>query len=357
MKLRKSKNVALFPQELDIKLSNSLLHWFLLQTILLMAVGGLTGLIIQWAVKQIFETPEHDLATIAITVASVVFVIGFFVLIEYRLLKRHLEKICDVIDLLAHGEYGRKIKIGKFTIFKNLANNVNLLSEELEQVQMLRNDFVNSYSHEFKTPIASINGFAQLLINDDSLDCETRKKYLQIIVDESERLSALSGNTILLSQLDTQKIVSDKKLYSLDEQLRRCVIMFSNEWMAKNISVTGEGIEEISYFGDENLMQHLWLNLLQNAIKFTPEGGSITVSAKEENGRIYVHIADTGIGMAPESAQRIFDKYYRENNSSNCSGLGLGLSIANKIVKLCAGKISVESLPGKGSVFTVELPK
>ncbi|MBQ2812634.1 MAG: HAMP domain-containing histidine kinase, partial [Clostridia bacterium] len=208
-----------------------------------------------------------------------------------------------------------------------------------------------------KTPIASINGFAQLLLTDESLDEATRKKYLKIIADESDRLTGLASNTILLTQLDTQKIITDKKPYSLDEQLRRCVIMLSNDWMAKNIEVSGDGINEITYFGNEDLMQHIWINLIHNAIKFTPENGKISVCSKVENNKIYVSISDTGIGMEPENAKRIFDKYYTENRNSTSKGLGLGLSIANKIVKLCGGRIAVKSKPGEGSTFTVELPE
>ena len=133
--------------------------------------------------------------------------------------------------------------------------------------------------------------------------------------------------------------------------------MFSNDWMAKNIEFSGEGINEIMYFGNEDLMQHIWINLIHNAIKFTPENGKISVSSQIRNNRIYVTISDTGIGMSPENAQRIFDKYYTENRNSTAKGLGLGLSLAQKIVKLCGGKITVESKPGEGSTFTVELPK
>lgn len=356
MKRKKSKGQPLLtPDFHDIRLSKSLSRWFILQTLILVGLSVFTVLATQ-PINYIANSGAIDWPQMLGIISIWILILGVFEILQYRLVKRHLEKICNMIERLAHGEYGEKLKVTRFTVFRSLSNDVNLLSEELKEVQMFRNDFVNSYSHEFKTPIASINGFAQLLLTDDTLDMETRKKYLRIIADESNRLTSLASDTILLSQLDTQKIITDKKLYSLDEQLRRCVIMFSNDWMAKNIEVTGDGINEVTYYGNEDLMQHIWINLIHNAIKFTPENGKISVSSRTENGKIYVSISDTGIGMTPENAQRIFDKYYRENRNSTDKGLGLGLSIAQKIVRLCGGKIHVESQPGEGSTFTVELP-
>ena len=358
MKLsKKNNNKQLIKTDFkDIRLSGSLLRWFLLQTLILVGLGVFTMLTVE-PLRYITSQEEINWLQFASVIAVWILVFGLFEILQYRLVKRHLEKICDMIASLARGNYGVKIQLTRYDVFKKLAKDLNLLSEDLKQVQLFRNDFVNSYSHEFKTPIASINGFAQLLLTDESLDEETRKKYIKIIADESDRLTGLANNTILLTRLDTQKIITNKKAYSLDEQLRHCVIMFSNDWMAKNIEFSGDGISEITYFGDEDLMQHIWINLIHNAIKFTPENGKISVSSKVEGNRIYVSISDTGIGMSPENAQRIFDKYYTENRNSTAKGLGLGLSIAQKIVKLCGGKITVESKPGEGSTFTVELPK
>lgn len=357
MKLRKSKKQAIItPDFNDIRLSRSLSKWFIIQTLLLVGLSVFSVAIIQPTAKHIMHDGAIDWGRFAIVAVAFVFVLGIFEILQYRLVKKHLEKISDMIEHLASGNYGTKIKVTRFDVFKKLSNDLNLLSEDLKQVQMFRDDFVNSYSHEFKTPIASINGFAQLLLTDESLDEETKKKYLRIIADESNRLTGLANNTILLTQLDTQKIITNKKPYSLDEQLRRCVIMFSNDWMAKNIEFCGEGISEVTYFGNEDLMQHIWINLIHNAIKFTPENGKISVASQIRGNRILVSISDTGIGMSTENAQRIFDKYFTENRNSTAKGLGLGLSIAHKIVDLCGGRINVESKLGEGSTFTVELP-
>lgn len=255
-----------------------------------------------------------------------------------------------------------KIAGGDFTVRLNSDNaksmaevfdNINIMTQELQNMAMMKNDFINTYSHEFKTPIASINGFAELLLTTAVTDDE-RQTYLQIIADESKRLADLADKTILLSRLDNQSIIDNKRNYSLDEQLRQCSILLSSQWTAKNINFSGD-IDEVNYYGNEELMQQLWLNLMSNAIKFTPDGGEIFTTLSCSNGKISVSIRDNGIGMSDTHAARIFDKYYQAEVSAHKSGLGLGLSIAKRILDLCGGDISVTSAPNEGSCFTVQL--
>lgn len=332
--------------------------WFALQTLIIVGVGVSTTLVINKITRTFAGIEDYNTIRVTLIIITLVILLIIFEILQYRIIKRHLEKICIAISRLSHGEYGHKLKINRHTIFKGLSSDINLLSEELQNVHMMRNDFVNSYSHEFKTPIASINGFAQLLLDDETLPPETQKQYLRIIVDESERLTSLASNTILLSQLDTQKIVANKKPYSLDEQLRRCTITLYNLWREKRLNIQGD-IEEILFNGDEDMMTQVWLNLLNNAIKFTPEGGTITVTATQKSRKIVVKIEDTGCGMSQETIDNIFKKYYQANADIDKTkkGLGLGLPIVERTVTLHGGKITVESQLGKGSVFTVELPQ
>lgn len=352
-KKRKKKNQVTGVK--DIRLNRGLSRWYTLQTFIMLGISGFTTIVMDQLSKYLRDTPEFDILRLLGFVAVLLVILGVFMLLQYSATKRHLEKIYNSVEMLAHGRYGHKLKVGKYTVFRNLALDINRLSKELEKVHMLRTDFVNSYSHEFKTPIASISGFAQILLErgNDMTD-EERKEYLKIIVQESERLSKLSSDTILLSQLESQKILADTAPYSLDEQLRRCVIMLSNQWSEKNINLVGD-IDEVTYDGVEDMMQHLWLNLLNNAIKFTPEGGTITVSLKQEGKSIIATIADTGVGMSEEMVQRVFDKYYQGSSSKSGSGLGLGLSIVYRIIILCKAKIKVDSKLGEGTTFTVEL--
>ncbi len=340
-----------------LKFGSGISIWFALQTLIIAGIGVSATIIVNRITLTFAGREDYSTIRISLIVITLIILLIIFETLQYRMIKRHLERICIAISRLSGGEYGHKLNIGRFTIFKDLSQDINLLSEELQNVHMLRNDFVNSYSHEFKTPIASINGFAQLLHDDNTIPWETRKEYLKIIVDESERLTALAGNTIMLSQLDTQKIVANKKPYSLDEQLRRCVIVLSKTWAEKDLDVQGD-IEEIIFNGDEDMMSAVWLNILFNAIKFTPEGGKITVYARQKSKKIIVKFIDTGCGMSQETVDNIFKKYYQAGADTDTTkkGLGLGLPIAKRSVELHGGKIFVESELNKGTTLTVELP-
>lgn len=274
-----------------------------------------------------------------------------------RFIYRYLDKISDAMQKVADGDYTVRLDAEKDQPFRELYRNFNTMAEELGGVEMLKNDFINGYAHELRTPITSINGFAEMLLNDDgTLSREEKRSYLEIIASESRRLADLAGNSLLMSRLDTQKIIPDKKPFSLDEQLRRCSILLSGQWTEKELDMTMD-LDEAVYVGDYDLMQHLWINLLTNAVKYTPKGGSITVTLKNEEKFIAVSVADTGKGIPPEDRERIFDKYYQTDKSHSKRGLGLGLAICKRIVQLCNGSLTVESEVGVGSTFTVKLPK
>ena len=274
-----------------------------------------------------------------------------------RFIYRYLDKISDAMQKVADGDYTVRLDAEKDQPFRELYRNFNTMAEELGGVEMLKNDFINGYAHELRTPITSINGFAEMLLNDDgTLSREEKRSYLEIIASESRRLADLAGNSLLMSRLDTQKIIPDKKPFSLDEQLRRCSILLSGQWTEKELDMTMD-LDEAVYVGDYDIMQHLWINLLTNAVKYTPKGGSITVTLKNEEKFIAVSVADTGKGIPPEDRERIFDKYYQTDKSHSKRGLGLGLAICKRIVQLCNGSLTVESEVGVGSTFTVKLPK
>ena len=274
-----------------------------------------------------------------------------------RFIYRYLDKISYAMQKVADGDYTVRLDAEKDQPFRELYRNFNTMAEELGGVEMLKNDFINGYAHELRTPITSINGFAEMLLNDDgTLSREEKRSYLEIIASESRRLADLAGNSLLMSRLDTQKIIPDKKPFSLDEQLRRCSILLSGQWTEKELDMTMD-LDEAVYVGDYDLMQHLWINLLTNAVKYTPKGGSITVTLKNEEKFIAVSVADTGKGIPPEDRERIFDKYYQTDKSHSKRGLGLGLAICKRIVQLCNGSLTVESDVGVGSTFTVKLPK
>jgi len=266
----------------------------------------------------------------------------------------YIFKLTVGISHVASGDFYIRLDPNKAGPLKDVYINFNKMVSELQSVQTLRNDFINNFSHEFKTPITSINGFATLLL-EESISEEDKRKYLKIIADESEHLASLASSSLLLSKLESQQFIVDKKPYSLDEQIKQCAIILSTEWNKKEIQFSAE-LEHVQYCGNSDLMQHLWINLLDNAIKFTPEHGEITVTLKKDNEFIKVTISDTGKGMTEEEISQIFVKYYQSDSYLSNKGLGLGLSIVRKIIDLCSGKIEVKSTIDEGSTFTVYLP-
>lgn len=272
-----------------------------------------------------------------------------------KILYRRIATIIGAINQVAKGNYDVQLNSGKLRPFTEVADNFNTMTKELRSVETLRKDFINDFSHEFKTPISSINGFANLLL-DTKVSEEERQQYLQIIADESERLALLSRDTLIMSKLENQQRVPDKEEYALDQQIRQAVILLSKEWTAKNIDISLD-LEKVMYNGNADLMQHIWTNLLNNAIKFTPEEGKIHVSLQKNGKQIQAAFSDTGKGMTKQEMDKIFNKYYQADPSHATKGMGLGLSIAQRIVKLCNGSIEVTSMQGKGSTFLVLLPE
>lgn len=288
------------------------------------------------------------------TLAIALFILILIFAIIYRRRKRELTTLSEHIGRVANGDFSARISYNKHDSMADVYRNFNKMSAELESVQVLREDFINSFSHEFKTPIASINGFASLML-EKRLPEEERQTYLKIIQEESERLSHLTRNTLLLSKLSSQKIISHTERYDLGEQLRQCAIILSHEWLDKHLTFSGD-FPHADYIGNRELMQHLWINLLNNAVKYTPPGGEITAGLSVRDHLIIVKITDTGKGMDGETLAHLFDPYYQGDRSHSNQGLGLGLSISKRIVDLCAGSIQVKSKLEEGSEFTIQLP-
>jgi len=232
-----------------------------------------------------------------------------------------------------------------------LIDNFNEMVRELDGIELFRNDFINNFSHEFKTPIVSIRGFAKEMEKGD-LPPERMCEYAHIIAEEADRLSNLSINVLELSKLENQQIVTDQCEFYLDEQLRQCILLLESEWVDKNIEMIPE-LEEVKFFGNEELLAHIWNNLISNAIKFTPSGGTVTVRLSKDANRIIVSVTDTGIGMSDEVQAHIFEKFYQGDHSHHGKGNGIGLTMAHRAATLAGARITVTSAPNCGSTFTV----
>lgn len=326
----------------------------LLITMTSMFLSGFSHVIL-WML-HIFPSTRTASLALPLIFLGVAFVLDMLIsaIVSKRVLKP-LRSLIAATKAIASGDFSVRVEDnGNLGEFGDLIRSFNTMAEELGSIEIFRSDFINTFSHEFKTPIVSIRGFARQLSSGD-LSKEMQAEYADIIVSESERLVNMSSNILLLTKLENQQIIPNVKPYSLDEQLRDSILVLERFWNSKKIEWTID-LEPITYLGNADMMQHIWINLISNAVKFSPDGSTISVLAKSSENSITVTVADNGIGMDADTSQRIFEKFYQGDSSHTTAGNGLGLSVAKRITELCGGSITVESAPNKGSVFCVILP-
>lgn len=320
----------------------------------IMFIGLLTFLLVKLGLFQaIFRfTPERFIASLAI----ISFIIA--VIITYMINKITLEPIREVIKAtneLAQGNYDTRIDITGANELIVLNESFNKLAKELSSVELLRTDFVNNFSHEFKTPIVSLKGYAKMLRYNKELTQQERDEYLDIIIIESERLAALSTNVLNLSKIENQQILTDCTNFRLDEQIRTSILTLESKWSDKNIELDID-MDDCEFRGNEEQLKLIWRNLLENAIKFSKENGKIEIELRRYSAAAMIRISDNGIGMDENSKKHIFDKFYQADTSHTAQGHGLGLTICSKVIKLHGGRIIVKSEIEKGTEFVVMLP-
>ena len=269
---------------------------------------------------------------------------------------RPVREVKKAMHRVEKGDFSQRLEVTGFNgEIDELIESYNKMAQELGGIEMFRENFINSFSHEFKTPLASIQGFAKLLQSDDITEQE-REEYTQIIIDETSRLSKLSSNILRLTKLENQKTVGKKTRFSLDEQIRKILLVLEPEWSKKKIDLDID-LEDIMYVGSEELMAQIWQNIINNAIKFTPEGGKISVKLFRNEKNISAEIWDNGPSIAPDVKAKIFDKFYQGDRSRATEGNGLGLALVKRIIELSEGSIEVENDMKKGGVcFRISLP-
>lgn len=266
-------------------------------------------------------------------------------------------QLLNALTRIAQGDFDVFIEIRDDFHYTDIAEGINKIAKELGSMEQLRQDFISNVSHEIQSPLTSISGFAALLKNAE-LSAEQKNHYLDIIEAESKRLSALSDNLLKLSALENGGEPLSFLEFRLDKQLEDVALMLEPQWSAKDIVLEVE-MERVIIQGDAGLLSQVWVNLLHNAIKFTPAGGEIRVVLTADETHGFCRISDTGIGIAPEDQIHIFERFYKVDKSRDRShgGNGLGLSLAKKIVELHEGEIIPQSEVGQGTTFTVMLPK
>lgn len=269
------------------------------------------------------------------------------------------QSLIDAIRQMAKGDFNVNVPIHSSMEdepFHELVHSINYMAEELGQLEQMRQEFISNVSHEIQSPLTSITGFVQALKNE-GLQRDKQLHYLDIIETESSRLSKLSDNLLKLASLDSNQHPFHRELYRLDTQLRDVILLVEPQWVDKDLQMD-VSLEKIEIEAVSDLLSQVWLNLVANAIKFTPERGSVRVELQAQEGFAVIRVSDTGIGIAAADQERIFERFYKADKSRNraIGGSGLGLAIAKKIVDMHLGEIEVESNIGEGTTFTVRLP-
>lgn len=300
---------------------------------------------------------KSAIANSAILILGCVFLTGSIVfLVIADIIVKPLTRLTNAIKELSNGNYNVRVdNVGQDEISK-LNQGFNQMARQLAKQDETRQKFISDISHEFQTPLTSIQGFANILKEED-LPKEQRVKYANIILYNSKRLSSLAKNMLQLTLLDREEIELELTNYSLVEQMNRVISTQENQAMEKNIEIVFEmPKKEIFIEGDEQRLEQVWTNIISNAIKYTNEGGLITITMKKNSKDIEISIEDTGIGMSKEVVSHIFERFYREDKARNVEGNGLGLAIVKSIVDLHHGKIDILSQVDVGTNFIVRLP-
>ena len=309
--------------------------------------------LISWIVMDVLHISDVPYI-VWIILASVIAggVLNNFLSIRYFGPVLKLEK---AMQQVAEGDFSVRLKTGKhLKEIQDIYSNFNLMVQELEATEILQTDFVSNVSHEFKTPISAIEGYATLLQDSDMPISEEQEQYIDKILFNTGRLSHLAGNILLLSKIEHQAIQTRQNWYRLDEQIRQSIVMLEPKWSEKELEFDVDMVD-VEYLGNENLICHVWDNLLSNAIKFSPCGGTIYIRMMPEGEKIRFSIENEGPQIREDSMKHIFDKFYQCDSSHKQEGNGLGLALVKQILNLCKGPISVENIPGSGCRFTVIL--
>lgn len=289
-----------------------------------------------------------------ISLAFLAVVIGAAVAAAFsRIPLKPLRKIAEAADRLAAGDFSARINLKMGGELQELNTSFNNMANELEQSQMLRSDFINNFSHEFKTPITSIRGFAKM-IREHNLSREETDEYLDIIIAESDRLVDLSANVLNLSKVENQTILTNTAEFNLSEQMRRVIVLLENRWEEKNLFIN-LNCSEVYINGNEEMLKQVWINLIDNAIKFADKDSEINITILQGAKFVSVTVSDRGEVIAQEVLGRIFDKFYQGDTSHGVKGNGLGLAVAAKIVDLHKGSISVIRSDEEQTAFEVRL--
>ena len=332
-----------------------------------LTVGFIVSCCMMLFVKTLADTMELTLtndniaAAAKVTFWNVILITFLFKFADYIRRKIMVERptkiITEATEKIMSGDFSVRIKPMQSSGtegFNQIAMAINQMAEELGSVETLRTDFIANVSHEMKTPLAVMQNYGTLL-QSPNLSEEKRIEYAKGVTDGSRRMADMMTNILKLNRLENQQIYPEVSEFDLGEQLCECLLQYENVWEKANIEIETDIAEDVKVKADAELLGHVWNNLFSNAFKFTPSGGTVTVSLTATDHHAIVKVTDTGCGMTPEVGAHIFEKFYQGDTSHSVQGNGLGLALVKRVIDIMQGEIGVESAVGKGSTFTVRI--
>ena len=318
-------------------------------------VEMLICIVIAYGLDQLLNKVLPWTVPLELELVGVCLLIG--VLVTSRMSKyffNPIKKLRAAMDQVADGNFS--VRLEEKSTSKEIMEiytGFNLMAHELSSTEILQTDFVSNVSHEFKTPINAIEGYSTLLQDSENLK-DDQREYIDKILFNTQRLSSLVGSILLLSKLENQQIPTNQTEYRLDEQIRQSVVALESAWAQKDIELDVE-LERVSYLGNEQMMRHVWDNLISNAVKFSPQGGIVKLRLTKKARKLIFTIEDQGPGLSEDAQKHIFDKFYQADSSHKQEGSGLGLALAKRILTIEKGQITAENTPKDGCRFTVTL--
>ena len=309
-------------------------------------------------------TEENIAGAAKLTFGNVVLITVIFGSIDFLrrklMVERPVKRITEAAEKIMQGDFSVRIQpirgIPDETGFNRIIDCINQMAQELSGTETLRTDFIANVSHELKTPLAVMGNYATMLQRPGITEAE-KNEYAKAISEAARRLAQLITNILKLNKLENQQIFPKAEEYDLGEQLCQCLLQFEDAWEKKSLNIETDIAEDVCIQSDAELLSMVWNNLISNAVKFTPEGGTVFVELQAEQDHVTVTVRDTGCGMTPEVGRHIFEKFYQGDTSHATQGNGLGLALVKRVVDILNGEIGVQSVIGQGSTFTVKFKR
>jgi len=291
------------------------------------------------------------------SLVSLMLAFTFVYYMTYRLTKP-LRQMSAAIKSYSKGDFSYRVETNGYDELSELSAAFNSMAKSLATLEGSRRNFVANVSHELKTPMTTIGGFIDGIL-DGTIEKKQHEYYLRIVSEEVKRLSRLVTSMLSLSKMETGKFELNYKKFNLSEQVFKTLLAFERLIEEKGIQITGlENMESVYLTADEDLINQVIYNLVDNAVKFTPPGGTIEIEIKPESERVLTRIKNTGEGISSEEIGRIFERFYKTDKSRSCDvrGAGLGLYIVKSIVEMHGGQISVSSAEDEFTEFIFTIP-